>query len=159
MKSIKILSMVAVMIAVGLLSCKEEEKTVTPTPPVIPNYELITTGTWKLSARTNVDAVDIDGKDGPSKDLYSQMTECWRDDTIKFDSVGVTLRARRYAVKKCSGDPAIDTKTWSFSSDEKQLNWDGKTYDIKELNTSKMIINYKFSIPPDNYDVTETYVH
>jgi len=155
MKFIKTLTLIAILSGVTLFSCKEEEKTVTPVIPKT-KTELLTSKTWKMSARTNDKPIKFCSTCTASTDLYVQMTACEKDDTIRFFT---NSTSKRYAVTKCTGDQAIVTDLWGFADGEKILSWESQDYTIKELTESKMVLNHKFTKGSENYDVVVTYTH
>lgn len=78
-----------------------------------------------------------------SIDAYQAMEACEKDDITKFNTDGVVLYDSK---TKCNiNDPATETGTWVFNSDQTIITFDGsESWEIVELTSSTLKVKYQF---------------
>ena len=120
--------------AIIFYSCKKDKDDSTPAKT---KTELITTGSWKLTAFTVNPARDIDGDGTAETDVYSKAPACVKDNftIFKTNSEGEDNEG---ATKCNSADPQIKQWSWNFNSDETHLLFDGFDYTIADLTASTL---------------------
>jgi len=132
----KVLLTTALLSTLLFTNCKKEETT--KTTPVKTKTDLITSAKWKTTAFTVNPGIDIGGS--IITDFYTQMDDCDKDDTEKFEVGG--LGSSDEGSTKCDPmDPQTVAFTWSFTSNETKLIQDTDTYDIISLTESELIIS------------------
>ena len=112
----------------------------------------LTTGTWKLTA-----SLTDYNKDGVfEEDTYAQFGICTKDNTYTFNADGSEVTDE--GPTKCySSSPQTSTSTWSFTDNQRRLQW-GANYDIEELTTTTLRL--KARVPYNiiyTIDVKSTY--
>jgi hypothetical protein len=111
--------------------------------------ELLCGKNWKMTALTiNATGVTID-----VFALYYE--DCDKDDLVRFNEDGTTLMD--YKVRCDPSDPATETGTWSFNSDQTVLTMDGDAYNIVELTGSTLKVTANENIDGENYLATITF--
>ena len=124
---------------ITLFSCsKDDDKSKT---------ELITSGTWKITAFTSNPAVDWDGDGDTETDIYGSMEACEKDNITTFKSDG-TAQDDEGATKCDSDDPQITSFEWSFTNNESKIMIDGYEYTIVELNSTTLKIKESYTTGP-----------
>jgi len=112
---------------VCFVSCQKAD------PPT--NTELISRA-WKYASFKAT-------SNGITVDVLQQLTACKKDDLIRF-KLDKTLTQEEGLTKCNASDPqVISTGTWSFSVDEKSLNYAGRTATIVELTASSLRLQYQ----------------
>jgi len=161
--TLKLLTLLAFTAILGLTYCKEE--TTAPVVDTRTKTQLITAAAWKWSASTSDVEIDVDGKDGASKDIYIQYPLCFKDDGYTFKTDSTTSEATN---TKCTTESAYKG-TWIFTNLDKNLQWKGKdfktkqyivrNYSILELTGDKMVLKYNEIAGSNTYVITNTYNH
>lgn len=135
MKKITLFVLVAVM-ATLVSSCKKDDDNNSNNPSggsSATKTEMITAKSWKVTGLT------VGGQD-----FYSQMDACDKDDlhTFKTDNTYIYDEG----ASKCDpSDPqVISTGTWKFTENETKIEYDGETATIKELTSTKMVLEGDF---------------
>lgn len=138
----------------GLVNCKDKEN-----PPPVDNRtktELITLSPWKISAMVCDSSVDLDGKNGASKDMLSQRLPCQNDNSYAFNADSTTTEL---ANLKCGNEKSPYKGTWMFTNNEKNLKWNGEDYPIMEITGTKMVVRYTLTASGIVYGITISFVH
>lgn len=139
----------------ALYNCKKESDT--PAPDTRTAKELIVLSPWKLTASISATPVDIDGINGPSTDVFSQLKLCETDNTFKFNNDSTITEVNN---TKCKSNEAPTYKgSWLMSKDYKTLTWDGFDYTILEMSATRMTLKYSFTLGANTYQLTDTYSH
>jgi hypothetical protein len=121
--------------------------------------ELLTDGSWKLSAFTINPAIDVNGDGVLDTDLYNLVIQnCSKDDFVTFKTGG-TLTSDEGATKCSTSSPQTTSGTWAFADGEAKINItsDGNTIPtatIGTLDASTFKISYQDSL--GNSVVTNT---
>jgi hypothetical protein len=146
--------LVAVASAIAFPSCKKDKD---DNNGAKTNMELITTGSWKLTAYTINPALDPNGQ----TNLYTNWPSCRKDDQHTFKTNGVV--EINHGPTKCSpSDAQVINWAWNFTnSDETKMMYDGNEYTIEELtNTTLRIKNLIFNVSTAKFHARElTYMH
>jgi hypothetical protein len=165
MKSIfKLTSLIAIAAILSLTCCKDEETG--PAPDTRTKTQLMIASPWKWTASACDVEIDVDGKDGASKDIYGQYPACFKDDLYTFKADSTTTEASNV---KCTTEAASYKNTWIFTNGEKNLLWKGKDfktrqylardYTILELTFDKLVLKYNETAGTTVYVITNTYNH
>ncbi len=115
-----------------LFACKKDKESKSKT-------ELLTSGSWHVSAYTVDPAIDFDGDGTEETNVYAIMDQCIKDDHTTFIADG-SAELDEGATKCDPGDPQTISLTWSINQDETQLEVQGIEYLIESLNESQMIL-------------------
>jgi hypothetical protein len=150
MKNITILLAITIVCAAGF-SCKKDEKSKT-------KGELLTTGSWHVTAYTVDPALDWDGNGSVETNVYAIMDECIKDDHTTFHSDG-SGELDEGATKCDDGDPQTVPLTWVFSQNETQLTVQGVKYLIETLTETQLVIKDIETISAVTYTHTVTLSH
>jgi hypothetical protein len=121
----------AVTVAMAFVSCKKDDDNNSNNgnpSPTQTKTQLISAKSWKGVSLT------VGGAD-----FWSQLDDCDKDDIYIFKADGVYV-ADAGATKCDPGDPQQYTDTWKFIENETKLVYDGDTTIIKELTSSKMVL-------------------
>lgn len=162
---LKVSVLIVFAVITAMISCKDETTT-----PVAPDTrtkpQLMIASPWKWTASTCDVEVDVDGKDGASKDLYGQYTACFKDDLYTFKADSTTTETSNV---KCTNEAASYKNTWILTNGEKNLQWKGKDfktkqylardYTILELTGDKLVLKYSETAGSSVYVITNTYNH
>jgi hypothetical protein len=116
-----------------LLSCKKDEKSKTRT-------ELLTSGSWHVTAYEVDPAFDWDGDGDLETNVYEIMDQCIKDDHTTFNADG-TGTLDEGATKCDPGAPQTVPITWSFQQNETELNVVGSTYLVETLTENQLVVN------------------
>ncbi len=150
------LSIIGLVIG-GISSCKKESTTeqVTPTPVKTPTKtELLTSKSWKMTALTI--APDMMGM----TDLYAEMDDCEKDNTMKFNADANKSLILDMGGKKCDmSEPQSKSETWSLSADETTLTAGTTIYTIISVDADKLKMSTKMMIDGKEYVATCTHSH
>lgn len=119
-KSNLIIKSLTVIMALFIVSCNDDNSMDCPQTLLGPLSALETrfSGTWKLTGMLAEEAVDItdDGEDNPSKDIFSQYTECQRDLVYNFNSDRNYIFKQGYSDSGCN--PRYELSgTWNLSEE------------------------------------------
>src|ERR1700755_2576588 len=101
-------------------ACKKDSKAKTKS-------ELLTNGSWHVSAYVVDPAIDWDGDGTDETNVYAIMDQCIKDDHTTFFANG-TGELEEGATKCSSGDPQTLPLTWTFTQNETELNINGAQY-------------------------------
>jgi len=152
--AIKLFTLIGIISVLGLVNCKKESTTPTETRT---KKELLKSSAWVLSASVSKTPVDLDGMNGASTDLFSQMKLCEKDNSFLFKADSTVTEINN---TKCFSNEASTYKgTWIMSPDEKTVNWNGSVYPIAELTGTKFVITYSIKKGTETYELTDTYSH
>ena len=152
--TVKLLTLLAFAIILTFSFCKKSETP--PTPDTRTKTELIQLSAWKISAMVCDSSVDLDGKNGSSKDMLSQRLPCQNDDSYKFNADSTTTEI---ANLKCGNEKSPYKGSWIFTNSEKNLLWNGGTYPITEITATKMVLRYTLIASGIVYGITITLIH
>ena len=120
MKSFKYLFLLVIALTITVVSCKKDEVTKS-------KKDLLTAHQWKFTSSKTNGVVDV-------------LDACEKDDITIFASNG-TYTWNPTTVK-CYPSDAIQTGTWTLSSDEKTLTLDGSDVaTIVELTESRLVLS------------------
>lgn len=115
-----------------LFSCKKDDKSKTRT-------ELLTNGSWHVTAYTVDPAIDFDGDGTDETNVYAVMDECITDDRTTFFANGSGELDE--GPTKCSNtDPQTVPLTWSFDDTEQKLQVEGIEYLIESLTENQLVL-------------------
>jgi len=134
-------------------ACKKDEK---DTPKT--KTELITTGSWKMTANTVNPGIDIDFDGDTETNLFDYLDGCFKDDVTTFKTNG-TAEGNEGASKCNNTDPQTYSLTWSFASNETKLNLDGDEYNLVELTATILRISYTLVDNGVSYTQETTFGH
>jgi hypothetical protein len=126
MKKIVYLS-VGLLIGMGVLtSCSKDDD------PKLSNTQMLAGTTSKSYVMTSMKLNDVE--------MISFTEACNRDDLYTFYA-DKKFQSTEGATKcDAADDNLISEGTWSLSSDEKSITYDGATVAIKELTNSKLVV-------------------
>lgn len=134
-------------------ACKKDEK---DTPKT--KTELITTGTWKMTAYTVNPAIDFDLDGDTETNIFDILDGCVKDDVTTFKTNG-TAEGNEGATKCDTADPQTYSLTWSFASNETKLNLDGTEYNLVELTATILRFSYSDVVNGVTYTEEVTFGH
>ncbi len=128
----------AFSMAALISSCKKDDDN-TPAPTNnsggnnLTKTEMLTAKKWKITALT------VGGQD-----FFTLFDDCDKDDTHEFKTDGTYINDE--GATKCDpSDPqTISTSNWKFIDNETKIEFDGEVGTIKELTSSKMVIEGDF---------------
>ena len=152
-QSITLLLMTTII--TSALSCKKDEDDKTSKTKT----ELITTGTWKLTAYTSTPAYDWYGNGVYATDILAALHPCEADgfDTYKINGI---LEINEGSLKCSPMDPQTFTATWAFTDNENKIIYDGfDEYELTELTATTMRLQSTFVENGVTYTHYETYKH
>ena len=134
-----------------LFSCKKDSESKTKS-------ELLTTGSWHVSAYTVDPAIDFDGDGTDETNVYAVMDQCIKDDHTTFFTDG-TAELDEGATRCNSSDPQTMQLSWSIDKDETQLEVQGIQYLIESLSESQMVLKEIEAISAITVTHTVTFSH
>lgn len=121
--------------------------------------ELLTTGTWKLTAYTSIPAYDWYGTGVYATDIFAALNPCEKDNIDTYKSSGI-FEVNEGALKCSSMDPQTFTTSWIFTDNEKKIMYDGfDEYELIELTETIMRLRQTFVENGVTYTHYETFVH
>ncbi|MGZ8511011.1 MAG: lipocalin family protein [Chitinophagaceae bacterium] len=136
-KTIQFTALLLVMTgAITFQACKKDKKDSTKT-----KTELITTGTWKITAQTVNPALDWDGDGDVETNLFDDTEACLKDNFITFKT-NATAEENEGATKCDPLDDQIYNMSWNFTDNETKIEIDGDEYTLAELTASTLKISY-----------------
>jgi hypothetical protein len=141
----------ACALAVGFFSCKKENKSRSKT-------ELLTSGTWHVSAYTVDPAIDWDGDGTDETNIYAIMDQCIKDDQTTFSANG-TGELNEGAEKCDAGDPQVVPLMWTFDDAETKLTVQGVEYLIESLTENTIVLKQIEVISAVTVTHTVTFSH
>jgi hypothetical protein len=115
-----------------LIACKKHSESKSKS-------ELLTNGSWHVTAYTVDPAIDFDGDGNDETNVYAVMEQCIKDDHTTFFADG-TAQLDEGATKCSPGDAQTTSLTWSISEDEKKLEVQGIEYLIESLTENQMVL-------------------
>ena len=115
-----------------LFSCKKDNKSKTRT-------ELLTNGSWHVTAYTVDPAIDFDGDGTEETNVYAVMDECITDDRTTFFANG-TGELDEGATKCSTNDPQTVPLTWTFDQAEEKLQVKGIEYLIESITENQLVL-------------------
>ena len=115
-----------------LFSCKKDNKSKTRT-------ELLTNGSWHVTAYTVDPAIDFDGDGTEETNVYAVMDECITDDRTTFFANG-TGELDEGATKCSANDPQTVAITWTFDQSEEKLQVQGIEYLIESITENQLVL-------------------
>jgi len=115
-----------------LLACKKDSETKS-------KKDLLTTGSWHVSAYTVDPAIDFDGDGTDETNVYAVMDQCIKDDHTTFFENG-TAELDEGATKCDPSDPQTMSLTWSINQEETKLEVQGIEYLIESLTETQMVL-------------------
>ncbi len=119
-------------VALVLLSCKKDEKSKTKT-------ELLTNGSWHVTAYTVDPAIDWDGDGTDETNVYPVIEPCIKDDHTTFFANGTGELDE--GPSKCDpNDDQIIPIAWAFDQSESQLIVQSISYIVETLTESQMVL-------------------
>ena len=113
-------------------SCKKDSKSKTRT-------ELLTNGSWHVTAYTVDPAIDFDGDGTEETNEYAVMDECITDDRTTFFANG-TGELDEGATKCSANDPQTVALTWTFDQSEEKLQVQGIEYLIESITENQLVL-------------------
>lgn len=155
----KLLSMLPVIAALVLMSsCEKKEDSLSKT-------DLLCKAPWKITAGTvnpAMPAVDANGNFTTTNDYFSQLEDCDKDDTEKYDKTGKVTYDNGTAI--CDPEaPQTTTGMWVFNTDETIITESSAegtfSYKIIELTSDVMKVEMEQVIMGTNYTFTLTLKH
>ena len=138
-------------VALFLPACKKDEKSKSKT-------ELISNGSWHVTAYTVDPAVDYDGDGTDENNIFAVMEECVIDDHTTFLANG-NCELDEGATKCDPGDPQTFQLAWSFDDNESHIEVDGINYEIETLTENQMLLKEIETIQAVTYTHRVTFVH
>jgi hypothetical protein len=136
-------------------ACKKDENA--PATPVAPTRtQLLTSKPWTLTASTVSPAMM------GMTNMYSMMSACETDNTLKFNSdASKTLVQDEGATKCTTTDPQSISGSWNMNSGETQvttmLNGSSDTYTLIQLTSSTLSASYTMDYMGVTYTIVNTY--
>ena len=118
--------------ALVLFSCKKDEKSKTKT-------ELLTNGSWHVTAYTVDPAIDWDGDGTDESNVFPVIDQCIKDDRTTFFADG-NGELDEGPTKCDPSDPQSNPITWAFDQTESQLTVQGIQYQIESLTESQLVV-------------------
>ena len=109
-------------------ACSKKDKVI-----VMSKTELLTTGTWKLTAVV----ADNDGNGTYETDNFATFSACFTDNFWSF-SVPSIVTLDEGPTKCAPADPQTETGTWQFTQNETHLKINGDEWKLEELTTSTL---------------------
>lgn len=121
MKKIKL---TILLLAVLFTACSKKDKSPS-------RNELLTTGTWKITASEN----DDDGNGTYETDNYAGFLDCFKDNFVTFKPGG-QLEMDEGPTKCDPLDPQTETDSWNLTNNDNTLVVGGDSYQILELSNT-----------------------
>ncbi len=122
------------------------------------NTEVLTGGSWKLTAMTSDPAFDWFGT--PVTNLYAQLPACIKDDLTIFKENG-TVNFDEGASKCDPNDPQTTSGTWAFNTDETILSvttdGDTESWNVEEMKDKTFRARYEITQEGITYTFTVTF--
>jgi hypothetical protein len=138
-----------------ILSCEKSKEE----PVVKTKSELITTGTWKLTAYTSNPAYDWYGNGVFSTNILAVLNPCEADGFDTYKTNG-TVEINEGALKCDPANPQTFTASWQFTNNESKILYDGfDEYELVELTMTTMRLQQTFVENGVSYTHYETYAH
>jgi hypothetical protein len=147
----KNISTIASLVIIALFSCKKDKQTKT-------KGELLTSGSWHVSAYTVDPAMDWDGDGTDETNVYTVMEQCIKDDHTTFHTDG-TGELDEGATKCDDSDPQSLSLTWTLSQNDTKLTVEGIEYLIESLTETQLVIKEIETISAVTYTHTVTFSH
>ena len=120
-------ALLVLTLSITLLSCSKG------TGDDAAKKDALTTGTWKLTGYMT----DYD-KDGTyEENSYAILAGCEKDNIYTFQADGSEI-VDEGPTKCIDNNPQSRTSTWSFKSNQKELQLGTSTYKIEELTTTTL---------------------
>jgi hypothetical protein len=118
------------------LSCKKNDSS----SPPITKKDILTTGSWKLTA-----AVSDENGDGTYEiNDYKEFEACFTDNVYTFKTDNTVVLDE--GGSKCDdSDPQSITSTWQLVNNDTNIVIDVDTYLIQELSNSKLIVKLVYT--------------
>ena len=138
------------IICISIFGCKKDKKEDIPAKT---KTELITTGTWKITAQTVNPAYDWDGDGDVETNILDNTDACLKDNFLTFKTNG-TAEDNEGATKCDPLDDQIYSMSWSFLASETKIEIDGDEYTLAELTATTL----KLSFTGVDAGVTYTFV-
>lgn len=148
-------TLLLVMTVMIIVSCKKDKdddssgKTKT---------ELLTTGSWKLTAYTSNPGQDWDGNGSIETNIFNVMDACEKDGYSTFNTNG-TVENNEGPLKCDALDPQSETNSWSFADNETKLLEDGYPVTLLELTTATLKVRDTFVDNGVTYTIELTFGH
>jgi len=127
MKKIHLMAMCYLLIVAGS-SCKKDES-----DKPVSKTDLLTTGTWKVTAFHE----DDEGDGVFERDIFPQLEACYTDNYYTFKANG-QFEMNEGTAKCDDADPQADVTNWQLTQDEKNLVIDTDSYVIEELSATTL---------------------
>jgi hypothetical protein len=152
---IQSITLLLVITGITALSCKKEKNE----PTVKTKTELLTTGTWKLTAYTSTPAYDWYGNGVFATDILNALNPCEVDGFDTYRANGV-VEINAGPLKCDPTDPQIFTAAWVFTNNETKIMYDGfDEYELVELTATTIKLRQIFVENGVTYTHNETYGH
>lgn len=156
MKRISLQTLVVLFVFSALLlttSCKKDED-VTPD-----KTELLTSGSWQMSALTIDPAIDWFG--APVTNVFAQLPTCAKDDLTIFKSNGIVNYDE--GPSKCDlNAPQTTTGAWALNFDKTVLtisrDGDTESWDISALTETTFQAEYQVVEEGVTYNLSATFI-
>ncbi len=147
--------LLAITTASTFIACKKDNKDDNAGKT---KTELITTGSWKVTAYTVNPALDVDGDGDVETNVFDYYEACEKDDftTFKTDN---TAEFNDGPSKCDPGDAQTYSRTWYFTANETKLVVDGQEFTIIELSATSAKIRYTYELNGVTYTDEITYGH
>lgn len=136
-------SLIAVVAAVSLSSCKKDDKS---------RMELITTGNWKIVS----DQEKVGN--GAWEEYISSYEACELDSYVRFNTNN-TFEANEGPTKCDPGGIDSFTGSWNFENGETQINMMGSIENIEELTGSTLVLSSSENYNGTMYYYKQVYKH
>ena len=155
----EIQSLTLLLIITGMttaVSCKKDKD---PVNNIKTKTELLTTGTWKLTAYTSSPAYDWYGNGVYATDILAALDPCQADGFDTYKTNGI-MGINEGAIKCQPTDPQTYTATWAFVDNETKILYDGfDEYVLVELTATTMKLKSTFVENGVSYTHYETFTH
>ena len=155
----EIQSLTLLLIITGMttaVSCKKDKD---PVNNIKTKTELLTTGTWKLTAYTSSPAYDWYGNGVYATDILAALDPCQADGFDTYKTNGI-MEINEGAIKCQPTDPQTYTATWAFVDNETKILYDGfDEYVLVELTATTMKLKSTFVENGVSYTHYETFTH
>jgi hypothetical protein len=109
-------------------ACNKKDKLI-----VMSKTELLTTGTWKLTAVV----ADEDGNGSYETDRFATFSVCFTDNYYTFSSNGI-LELNEGPTKCSPTAPQTETSTWQLTQNETHLKNNNDDFILEELTKSTL---------------------
>ena len=120
--------------------------------------ELLTTGSWKMTAFTTNPADDFDGDGDLETNYFDYIPGCVKDDITTFKTNG-TADVDEGATKCDPLDPQTESITWSFTNNETKVEIDGAEYTLVELTATTIKVSDTYVFGTTTYTDEITFSH